>query len=82
ATLVGFGGIGGIYGSLVFREKDQLTGYKPGIWACIACALLVIVLVGVCDLEFSRKNKKADRGEITLEDDDNDNTATGFRYTL
>ncbi|KAG6158798.1 hypothetical protein E4U48_002805 [Claviceps purpurea] len=82
ATLVGFGGIGGIYGSLVFREQDMLTGYKPGMWACIACALLVVVLVGVCDLEFARKNKKADRGEITLEDDDNDNTATGFRYTL
>ncbi|KAK2597409.1 hypothetical protein QQS21_005957 [Conoideocrella luteorostrata] len=82
ATLVGFGGIGGICGSLVFREQDKATGYKPGIWACIACALVNVILVGVCDLEFLRKNKKADRGGITLEDDDNDNTATGFRYTL
>lgn len=67
ATLVGFGGIGGIAGSLVFREQDKLTGYKPGYYACIACALLNIVLVLVCDLAFYRKNKKADRGEIQLE---------------
>ncbi|KAG5996316.1 hypothetical protein E4U54_002602, partial [Claviceps lovelessii] len=82
ATLVGFGGIGGICGSLVFREQDKATGYKPGIWAGIACALLSIVLVGLCDLEFARKNKQADRGEVSLEDDDNDNTASDFRYTL
>ncbi|KAG5981570.1 hypothetical protein E4U55_002826 [Claviceps digitariae] len=71
ATLVGFGGIGGICGSLVFREQDKLTGYKPGLWACIACALLNVLLVGLCDLEFVAKNKKADRGEMSLEDDDN-----------
>lgn len=70
ATLVGFGGIGGICGSLVFREQDKLTGYKPGMYACIACALLNVILVCVCDLEFFRQNKKADRGEKQLENDD------------
>ncbi|KAG6023383.1 hypothetical protein E4U41_002030 [Claviceps citrina] len=76
ATLVGFASIGGICGSLVFREQDKLTGYKPGFWACIACALLNIVLVGLCDLDFIRKKEKADRGEMLLEDEENDNAAT------
>lgn len=35
ATLVGFGGIGGIAGSLVFRDQDAPL-YRPGIWAAIA----------------------------------------------
>lgn len=82
ATLVGFGGIGGICGSLVFREQDKATRYKPGMWTCIACALLNVILVGLLDLEFLRQNRKADRGDISLEDDDNSNSATDFRYTL
>ena len=67
ATLVGFGGIGGIAGSLVFREQDAATGYKPGMYACIACALLNIILVGVCDLAFWKENKKADQEGKILE---------------
>ncbi|ODH53318.1 hypothetical protein GX48_00514 [Paracoccidioides brasiliensis] len=35
ATLTGFGGIGGIAGSLIFRSQDKPT-YIPGISACIA----------------------------------------------
>lgn len=35
ATLVGFGGIGGIASSLVFREQDAPL-YRPGIWTAIA----------------------------------------------
>lgn len=34
ATLVAFGGIGGIAGSLVFRSQDK-PDYIPGIWAVI-----------------------------------------------
>lgn len=67
ATLVGFGGIGGIAGSLVFRTQDAATGYKPGMYACIACALLNIVLVVLCDLSFWRQNKKADEQGVALE---------------
>ncbi|TWU77642.1 hypothetical protein ED733_008056 [Metarhizium rileyi] len=81
ATLVGFGGIGGICGSLVFREQDKLTGYKPGMYACIACALLNVILVCVCDLEFFRLNKKADRGERLLENEDEETATADFRYT-
>lgn len=68
ATLVGFGGIGGIAGSLLFRSQDKANGYKPGMWACIACALLSIVLVAACDLEFWRQNKKADKEGKILEE--------------
>lgn len=35
ATLVGFGGLGGIVSSLVFREKDA-PEYRPGIYAALA----------------------------------------------
>jgi hypothetical protein len=35
ATLVAFGGIGGVAGSLVFRSQDA-PNYIPGIWAVIA----------------------------------------------
>ncbi|GMF78997.1 unnamed protein product [Aspergillus oryzae] len=35
ATLVGFGGIGGIVSSLVFRSQDA-PGYRPGMWTTIA----------------------------------------------
>ena len=67
ATMVGFGGIGGIAGTLVFRTQDAPTGYKPGLYACIAAALLILILTGLCDLKFYFENKKADRGEKELE---------------
>ncbi|KAH6603197.1 phthalate transporter [Trichoderma cornu-damae] len=80
ASLIGFGAIGGIAGSLVFRQQDAATGYKPGLYACITCALLNIVLVLVCDLHFWRQNRKADTLGITLEAYDED-ASSDFRYT-
>ncbi|KAI2642725.1 major facilitator superfamily domain-containing protein [Xylaria nigripes] len=79
ATWVGFGGIGGIAGSLVFRSQDK-PGYKPGLWACIAVSLLNIITVGICTISYYFDNKKADRGEKELEPTDTDNQP-GFRYT-
>jgi hypothetical protein len=35
ATLVGFGGVGGIAGSLIFRSQDA-PDYIPGIWGAMA----------------------------------------------
>jgi hypothetical protein len=56
ATLVGFGGIGGIAGSLVFRDQDAPM-YRPGIWAAIAyvpspllCAFPLLTAVNSCNL--------------------------------
>jgi MFS family permease len=81
ATLVGFGGIGGIAGSLVFREQDRATGYHPGMYACISCALLNIILVLILSVEFKRQNNKADREGKMLEAHD-DQDAPHFRYTI
>lgn len=68
ATFVSFGGIGGIAGSLVFRNED-IPHYRPGLYACIATTLLTMILVGLLSLDFRRLNKQADRGERELECD-------------
>merc|ERR1711881_237191 len=75
ATLVGFGGIGGIAGSTVFRTQDA-PRYLPGVWACMACWFMILILVAINTVMFKRLNKKADRGEIVLEGD------AKFRYTI
>lgn len=69
ATLVGFGGIGGIAGGLVFRTQDA-PNYRPGIYACIAACLLSLIIVGLLSLKFRASNAKAERGEVELEWDD------------
>ncbi|KAF2401836.1 MFS general substrate transporter [Trichodelitschia bisporula] len=75
ATLVGFGGIGGIAGGLVFREQDK-PHYRPGIYACMAACIINIIIVALLTVKFKRDNLRADRGEITIEDSEE-----GFRYT-
>ncbi|KAK7700660.1 hypothetical protein SLS64_010804 [Diaporthe eres] len=79
ATLVGFGGLGGIAGSLVFRNQDK-PSYHPGLYACIACTLLNFILVGILTVYFKIENRRADRGEKELESNDED-FQPGFRYT-
>ncbi|KAL4783270.1 major facilitator superfamily domain-containing protein [Aspergillus varians] len=75
ATLVAFGGIGGIAGSLVFRSQDA-PDYIPGIWAVIACQLCLLLVVGALSLHFWISNRRADRGELIIEG------SPDFRYTL
>ncbi|KAF2100330.1 MFS general substrate transporter [Rhizodiscina lignyota] len=75
ASMVGFGGIGGIAGSLVFRSQDA-PAYHPGLWACIACAILSIVVVCIETVFFRIANNKADRGELRVEGGE-----PSFRYT-
>jgi MFS family permease len=79
ATLVGMGGVGGIAGGLVFREQDK-PHYHPGIYACITTSLLNIVIVLLVTFMSWRQNKRADRGEVELEYND-ENDQKGFRYT-
>lgn len=59
--------MGGIAGSLVFRGQDA-PSYRPGIYACIACALLNIVLVCCLSLSFWVAHRRADKGKILEED--------------
>ncbi|TKX25770.1 MFS transporter-like protein 31 [Elsinoe australis] len=77
ASLVGFGGIGGIIGSLVFRPQDAATGYKPGIYATITASALTLIIIGLLTLYFKAQNGKASRGEKNLEGSDD----SEFRYT-
>ncbi|KAI8625616.1 MFS general substrate transporter [Xylariaceae sp. FL1651] len=81
AMFVGLAGVGGIAGALVFRSQDAATGYKPGLFACITAALLVLVLTSLCDFSYYLDNKAADRGEKNLECDE-DEPQPEFRYTL
>lgn len=75
ATLVGWGGIGGIIGSLVFRSQDAPV-YHPGLYACLASQVIILVVVGALSVKFYFSNRRADRGEIIIEG------IEGFRYTL
>ncbi|RAH64197.1 putative phthalate transporter [Aspergillus aculeatinus CBS 121060] len=75
ATLVGFGGIGGIVSSLVFRSEDA-PGYRPGMWTTIACNILILVIVGALSWWFRKSNAEAERGQRVIEG------AEDFRYTL
>ncbi|KAI5476832.1 hypothetical protein MNV49_007128 [Pseudohyphozyma bogoriensis] len=75
ALVIGFGGIGGIYASLVYRQKDY-PRYLPGLWATVACQLFILVALAGCTLAFSRANKKADEGGKEIENQ------PGFRANL
>lgn len=66
ATLVGFGGVGGIAGSLVFRSQDA-PEYHPGLYACIAASLVIILTTLLLDLKFYFDNKKQAAGTLTIE---------------
>ncbi|KAE8152164.1 major facilitator superfamily domain-containing protein [Aspergillus avenaceus] len=75
ATLVGFGGIGGIVSSLVFRAQDA-PGYRPGMWTTIACNILTLVIVFFLSLWFRHCNKQANAGKRVIEG------SPDFRYTI
>lgn len=80
ATLVGFGGVGGIAGGLIFRAQDAPT-YHPGVYACITACLLSMVIVLLTTGIFARQNRRAARGEVVLEECEDDHSGD-FRYTL
>jgi MFS family permease len=61
ATLVGFGGIGGIIGGTVFRSQDK-PDYHPGILTCMLASALIIVITLAMDYKFYRANQRAKAG--------------------
>lgn len=75
ASLVGLGSVGGIAGALIFRSQDA-PHYRPGIWAALACNILIIVTVGILSIYFRICNKKVDRGVFVIEG------LAGFKYTI
>ncbi|KAG8931508.1 hypothetical protein FRC02_002633 [Tulasnella sp. 418] len=61
ALTISFGGIGGIFASLVYRQKDA-PNYRPGIIATIACQCFMILLLGACSLHFFLRNREVKKG--------------------
>ncbi|KEF51126.1 uncharacterized protein A1O9_12849 [Exophiala aquamarina CBS 119918] len=76
ATLVGSGaGIGAITGTLIFRSQDA-PEYRPRLYGCITCNLLVILFVSINTMYFRHQNRLADKHGEVLEGE------TSFRYTI
>ncbi|KAJ5553764.1 hypothetical protein N7494_003142 [Penicillium frequentans] len=74
ATIVGAGGIGGIIGSLTFRDQDAPT-YRPGLYTCITAACVTFISVCTTSTYFFVQNKKQKEGKVVIEG------LEGFRYT-
>ena len=49
AIIVAFGGVGGIFATTVFRERD-FPKYIPGLWATIGCQVRVFTLLCMSDI--------------------------------
>ncbi|EXJ65767.1 uncharacterized protein A1O5_11008 [Cladophialophora psammophila CBS 110553] len=75
ATLIAFGGIGGIIASTAYRAQDA-PGYRPGIWTSFSLNCLNICIVGILTVYFRHCNRKADGGKMVLEG------LESFRYTI
>lgn len=75
ALIIGGGALGGIVASNIFREQDA-PRYTPALATVIATQVLTVLHVLKNFVVYTRKNRKADRGELILEDRE------GFRQTL
>ncbi|KAJ6593467.1 major facilitator superfamily domain-containing protein [Mycena capillaripes] len=77
ALTVAFGGVGGIIASTVYREQD-FPRYLPGLWVTLGAQFLLLFLVGVTSVHFTRLNRLARAGKLSgpLEGQ------PGFFYTL
>lgn len=74
ALSVAFGGIGGILGSALFFNHEAKIGYPTGINTTLALNGLTFVGAGFLTLYMRMMNRKAERGEIVIEDNED------FRY--
>ncbi|PWN48402.1 MFS general substrate transporter [Violaceomyces palustris] len=75
ALVVGFGGIGGIMASTVFREKDAPL-YRPGLWATIGAQIFIVLCVSCLSVYFFITNKLVRSGKKVVEGKE------GFLYTI
>ncbi|KAF6748836.1 major facilitator superfamily domain-containing protein [Ephemerocybe angulata] len=75
AVIIAFGGIGGIFATLVYRQKD-FPKYIPGVWATMACQFLMLLLLAINTFVFTRRNKLAREGKRINEG------TPGFYYTI
>jgi hypothetical protein len=72
--IISFGGIGGIFATTVFRQID-FPRYILGIYATIACQLVLMALLACTTMYFRQKNQSARLG-CQMEG------RVGFVYTL
>ncbi|KAL3481380.1 major facilitator superfamily domain-containing protein [Aspergillus californicus] len=75
ASLISFGGTGGIVGSLVFRSQDAPM-YLPGIYACLTANAIIIAVVTVLVVYFRIRNAQAENRLTVIEG------LESFRYVL
>ncbi|KAJ5826182.1 phthalate transporter [Penicillium riverlandense] len=61
ASMISFGGTGGIVGALVFRAQD-VPEYFPGVVASIVCNVIILIIAGMLTLYMYKANQKAKRG--------------------
>jgi MFS family permease len=74
ALQVGFGAIGGIAASTVYRDRDA-PRYLPGLIATMVFEVFAFSVAGLMAYYFHRKNEEADKEGKVLEN------TPGFRYT-
>ncbi|KAK2737423.1 hypothetical protein FQN57_007513 [Myotisia sp. PD_48] len=77
ALQIGFGAIGGIMASTVFRQVDA-PKYIPGLWVTTGAQFLIMVLVAISTLVFMKRNKEVDNGTCKRPIEG----LEGFKYTI
>lgn len=75
--VISFGGVGGIFATTIFRQED-FPRYLPGIYATIACQVLLLLLLAITTIHLSRQNEKARQGVLIVPLEGQ----AGFLYTL
>ncbi|TFL07157.1 major facilitator superfamily domain-containing protein [Pterulicium gracile] len=75
--IISFGGSGGIFATMVFRQQDY-PNYRPGMWAAAGCQLLMLCLLCLTTFILRRRNLRCQQGLLRkpLEGQ------PGFFYTL
>lgn len=81
ACQIGFGGIGGIMASTVFRQRDA-PGYVTGLWVSAGLQFYILLVLAVTSWFFYKTNKKADRQVANGEPENPIEGQVGFRYTI
>lgn len=76
AMIISFGGIGGIFATTVFRQKD-FPRYLPGIYATIACQIILLLLLAITTIYFWKQNKRICAAAVPAREGQ-----PGFIYTL
>lgn len=81
ALQIGFGAIGGIIASTVFRQRDA-PRYVTGLWVSAGLQFYTLMVLTATSWYFWKTNKKADRQLANGEPVEPIEGQVGFRYTL